>query len=198
VAKTSVSARNDAAGWYTGWFLFGSHCTGILLAQGSGFEPSLGFECCRGSVIFFAHECVCHWVMRSRRGIALFPGEKELNTGLAASTTVLGFMGEAPPRRWDAVRDYCLEEAQPPEADHPSARRVEAEMSRYRAPVRFGSLSWGAEGGLISTGGSSLAFMHVSWKLERSNCSADGMELKTHCRVSNVTASVSAAYDEAH
>jgi len=60
VAKTSVSARNDAAGWYTGWFLFGSHCTGILLAQGSGFEPSLGFECCRGSVIFFAHECVCH------------------------------------------------------------------------------------------------------------------------------------------
>jgi len=52
----------------------------------------------RSLMIFFAHECVCHWVMGSRRGIALFRGEEKISAGLAARTTALCFMGKGPPR----------------------------------------------------------------------------------------------------
>jgi len=81
--------------------------------------------------------------MRSRLGIALFRGEKKVSAGLALRTTALCFMGAGPFRRGDAVRDNRLEEAQPPEADHQSARRMEAGITRRRAPVRLGRLSSG-------------------------------------------------------
>src|SRR6266567_2820069 len=91
-------------------------------------------------MIFFTHECVCHTVMRNRRGIALFSGEKQIGAGLAARTTVLVFMGEGSSRCRDAVGDNRLEKAQPPETDQESARWMQAETSRRSAPVRLGRL----------------------------------------------------------
>ncbi len=91
-----------------------------------------------------------------------------------------------------------MKEPQPPEANHQIARRVKAGIRRYRAPVRLGRLSSGAEGVLISARGCSKSgtvaccpvatevfgfwlFIHASWKLEQRDGSADEMALKPHC-----------------
>ena len=94
-------------------------------------------------MVFFVHEHVCHRVIRSCRGFAFFPGEKEMNAGLTTRVTVLGFMREEPGRRWDTLRKNGAEQAQPPETDHQSARWMETGISRCRGPLQFGRISSG-------------------------------------------------------
>jgi hypothetical protein len=111
----------------------------------------------RRLITFFFHESVCHKLTRSRQGVGpLLCGEDTTSTGLTAPTTVLGFMGEGSPRCWSTIRDNCLEEAQPPETNHESARWLELGSKRCRGPVRFGRLSAGS-GTLGADYGSSAA-----------------------------------------
>jgi hypothetical protein len=137
-------------------------------------------------MIFFVHERVCHRVMRSGRGIASFPGEKEMNAGLATRITVLWFMREEPRRRWNTLRDNGAEQAQPPETNHQSARRMDVGINRCRGPLQFGRMSWG-DGTLCADYGSSAAtgigsrnstalfefwvLIHASLKHKRRGCS---------------------------
>ncbi len=62
-------------------------------------------------------------------------------------------MGGGPPCRRDTVRYNFLEEAQPPEADHESARGMEAAVRLLQERVRFFRLSSAANGGFICAGG---------------------------------------------
>ena len=107
-------------------------------------------------MIFFVHERVCHRVMRSGRGSTFFPGEKEMKAGPDTRVTVLRFMREEPRRRWDTLRDNGAEQAQPPETDHQSARRIETGINRFRGPLQFGSIS-SADGTRCADYGSSAA-----------------------------------------
>ena len=93
-------------------------------------------------MIFFVHERVRHRVMRSCRGIAFFPGETEMNAGLATRVTVLCCMREAPRRRRDTLRDNGAEQSQPPETDQ-SARWMETEIDRCRGLLQFNRMSSG-------------------------------------------------------
>ena len=96
-----------------------------------------------------------------------------------------------------------MEEAQPPEADHQSPRRVKVGISRYKPPSWFGRLSSQAQGVSITrrrslksgtVASSPVAsevfglwvFIHASGKIEEGDCSADVMELKTHRAVINL------------
>jgi hypothetical protein len=116
---------------------------------------------------------------------------------MTARTKVLCCMGETPPRCRDSVRDNCLEEAQPPEADHQSTRRMNARISRCKVSVRIGAVSPGAEGDFISMSGSSNAGtaassrgttekfgfwfrIHASLKPQRRGCSRNRKGRKTH------------------
>ena len=94
-------------------------------------------------MVFAVHERVCHGEIRSCRDLAFFPGEREVNAGLAMRVTVLCFMREEPRRRWDTLRDNGAEQAQPPETDHQSARWMEPGISRCRGPLQFGRTSSG-------------------------------------------------------
>ena len=107
-------------------------------------------------MIFFIQECVCHRVIRSRRGTALFCAERKMSTGQAARTMALCFMGKGLPSLGDAVGHNCSEEAQPPETNHESARWMELGIRRCRGPVRFGRRSSGG-GTLCADYGSSAA-----------------------------------------
>lgn len=144
-------------------------------------------------MIFFVHERVCHRVMRSCRGIAFFPGEREMNAGLAARVTVLCFMREEPGRRWDTLRDHSVEQAQPPETDHQSARRMETEINRCGRPLQFGRIS-SADGTRCAHYGPSAAIgvgsrvatqvfgfwllVHAGLKDERRGCSLPRSEIQ--------------------
>ena len=144
-------------------------------------------------MIFFVHERVCHKVMRSFRRIAFFPGEKEMNAGLATRVTALRFMREEPRRRWDALRDNGAEQAQPPETDHQSARWMETGINRRRGPLQSGRMSSG-DGTRCGDYGPSAAIgigsrdptdvfgswllIHAGLKHERRSCSLPRSEIR--------------------
>ena len=92
-------------------------------------------------MIFLIQECVCHSEICSRRRTGLFPGEKEISAGLTPISMVLSFIGKGTFTEWDTLGDNCLKQAQPAEANHQFARRMETAIRSCQWPARFSRLS---------------------------------------------------------